>query len=239
MVYAKAFFDLQWQFADTVTALSGLPLPRVLFEYTNLYIRFGCGRDFQPSHPIWQAYLAGLQDTDDRRAWTYRFYLTRDEALAGPLVVATFGCFSYALLSGDRIRLHFQNADTAGHSSLGGACVGQRRADLTALFGHVQRTLPTRVQVVGISWLYNLEAYRRLFPVAYIATARVLRNRFRSMPLWGQFLDRHGGLKAQMTRPFLARLAQQTCVERLHECFPLQVLTVEAPVQEFYDFYGL
>jgi hypothetical protein len=217
MVYAKAFFDLQWQFADKVTAISGLPLPRVLFEYTNLYIRFGCGRDFQPTHPIWQAYLAGLQNTDDRRAWTYRFYLTRDEAMAAPPVVATFGCFSY----------------------LGVACVGQRRADLTALFGHVQRTLPTGLQVVGISWLYNLEAYRRLFPVSYIATARVLRNRFRSMPLWGQFLDRHGGLKAQMTRPFLARLAQQTCVERVHECFPLQVLTVEAPVQEFYDFYGL
>jgi hypothetical protein len=84
MVYAKAFFDLQWQFADKVTAISGLPLPRVLFEYTNLYIRFGCGRDFQPTHPIWQAYLAGLHDTDDRRAWTYRFYLTRDEAMAGP-----------------------------------------------------------------------------------------------------------------------------------------------------------
>ena len=51
MVYAKVFFDLQWQFADKVTAISGLPLPRVLLEYTNLYIRFGCGRDFQPPHP--------------------------------------------------------------------------------------------------------------------------------------------------------------------------------------------
>ena len=239
MVYAKAFFDLQWQFADKVTALSGLPLPCVLFEYTNLYIRFGCGRDFQPTHPIWQAYLVGLHDTDDPRAWTYRFYLTRDEAMAGPPVVATFGCFSYALLQGDHIRLHFQNADTEGHSSLSIACLGQRRADLTALFAHVQRTLPTHVQVVGVSWLYNLEAYCRLFPASYVATARVLKNRFRSMPLWGQFLDRHGGLKEQMTRPFLARLEHQTCVERLHECFPFQVLTVEAPVQEFYAFYDL
>ena len=239
MVYAKAFFDLQWQFADKVTAISALPLARVLFEYTNLYIRFGCGRDFQAAHPIWQAYLAGLQDTDDAREWTYRFYLTRDEAMAGPPVVATFGCFSYARVPGDRIRLHFHNADTAGHSSLGVACMGQRRADLAALFAHVQRTLPAHVQVVGVSWLYNLEAYRRLFPASYVATARVLRDRFRSMPLWGQFLDRHGGLKEQMTRPFLARLEQQTSVERLHECFPLQVLTVEAPVQEFYAFYGL
>lgn len=239
MVYAKTFFDLQWQFADKVTAVSALPLVRVLFEYTNLYIRFGCGRDFQSDHPIWQAYLAGLQDADDAREWTYRFYLTRDEALAGPPVMATFGCFSYARVPGDRIRLHFHNTRMEGHSSLGVACVDQRRADLTALFAHVQRTLPERTHVVGVSWLYNLEAYRRLFPASYIATARVMQNRFRAMPLWGQFLNRHGGLKEQMTRPFLAHLAQQTCVERLHECFPFQVLTVEAPVQEFYAFYGL
>jgi len=239
MVYAQAFFDLQLQFADKVTEISGLPLTRVLLDYTNLYIRFGLGRDFHPEHPIWKAYLAGLQDTHDMREWTYRFYMTRAETMAGPPVVATFGCFSYALLYGDRLRLHFQNANTEGHSSLGVACLGQRRADLTALFGHVQRTLPERVQVVGVSWLYNLEAYRRLFPVSYVATARILRNRFQSMPLWGQFLDRHGGIKERMARPFVERLERHVSVERLHECFPLQVLTVEAPVREFYDFYGI
>jgi hypothetical protein len=239
MVYAKAFFDLQLQFADKVTEISGLPLTRVLLEYTNLYIRFGLGRDFHPGQPIWKAYLAGLQDTHDKREWTYRFYLTRAETTAGPPVVATFGCFSYALMQENRIRLHFQNANTEGHSALGVACLGQRRADLTALFGHVQRTLPEPVEVVGVSWLYNIEAYRRLFPVSYVATARVLRNRFQSMPLWGQFLDRHGGIKAHMARPFVERLERQVSVGRLHECFPLQVLTVEAPVGAFYDFYGI
>jgi hypothetical protein len=239
MVYAKAFFDLQLQFAHKVTDLSGLPFTRVLLEYTNLYIRFGLGRDFNPAHTTWQAYLAGLRDTNDRREWTYRFYLTRAEAMAGPPVVATFGCFSYALLRGDRIRLHFQNAETDGHSSLGVACLGQRQADLTALFGHVKRTLHERVQVVGASWLYNLDAYRRLFPVSYVATARVIGDRFQSMPLWGQFLDRHGDIKESMTRPFLERLARQSSVDRLNECFPFQVLSVEAPVLEFYDFYGI
>jgi len=239
MVYAKAFFDLQLQFTDKVTALSGLPFARVLFEYTNLYIRFGLGRDFHPAHPTWQAYLTGLRDTNDQREWTYRFYLTRAEALAGPAVVATFGCFSYALLSGDRIRLHFQNAETDGHSPLGVERMGQRRADLTALFGHVKRTLHERVQVIGASWLYNLNAYRRLFPVSYVATARVIGDRFQSMPLWGQFLDRHGDIKERMTRPFLDRLERQSSVDRLNECFPFQVLSVKASVLEFYDFYGI
>ena len=239
MVYAKAFFDLQLKFARKVTALSGLPLNQALLDYTNLYVRFGLGRDFDPAHPTWQTYQAGLQDAEDTLEWTYRFYLARAEALAGPPVAATFGCFSYGLLTDDRIHLHFQNADTEGHSSLGIACLEQRRADLTALFAQVKRTLRPEVQVVGVSWLYNLNAYCRLFPASYVATARVIYGRFRSMPLWGQFLDRHGNLKESMTHPFLARLEQQSRLERLHECFPFQALTVKAQVSEFYGFYGL
>ena len=35
MIYAQGFFDLQLQFAQTVSVLSGLPMGRVLLEYTN------------------------------------------------------------------------------------------------------------------------------------------------------------------------------------------------------------
>ena len=53
-------------------------------SYTNLYIRFGLGRDFDPAHPTWQEYLAGLHDPDDIAEWTYSFYLKRSDAMAGP-----------------------------------------------------------------------------------------------------------------------------------------------------------
>jgi hypothetical protein len=239
VIYAKAFFDLQLQFAHKVTELSGLPFARALFEYTNLYVRFGLGRDFNPAHPTWQAYLAGLRDARDRGEWTYQFYLMRSEAMSAPPVVATFGCFSYALRGGDRIRLHFRNAETDGHSPLGVERLGHRRADLTALFGHVKRTLGEQVRVVGASWLYNLDAYRRLFPVSYLATARVLGQRFQHMPLWGQFLDRRGDIREGMIQSFLERLERQSRLDRIDECFPFQVLTVEASVLEFCDFYGI
>jgi len=42
-----------------------------------------------------------------------------------------------------------------------------------------------------------------------------------------------------MTRPFLERLERQLRLDRLDECFPFQVLTVEASVLEFCDFYGI
>jgi hypothetical protein len=237
--YAEAFFDLQLLFARRVTVLSGLPFTRALLEYTNLYVRFGLGRDFDPAHPTWRAYLAGLPDTDDGREWTYRFYLTRRQASAPPATVATVGCFSYARLDGDRIRLHFQNAETDGRSPLGIERRGQRLADLAALFAHVKRTLGQPVQVVGGSWLYNLEAYRRLFPASYLATAHVIDRRFQHMPLWGQFLNRYGELKECMTRQFLERLECQSSSDSLDQCFPFQVLSVKASVLEFYDFYGI
>ncbi len=239
MIYAKPFFDLQLEFADKVTDLSGLPLPRVLLEYTNLYIRFGLGRDFDPAHPTWQEYLAGLQHTDDLRAWTYAFYLTRSDAVAGPPVVATFGCFAYARSGDERIRLHFQNAEGDGGSPLAIERVRQRQADLTALFEYVKRTESQPLRVAGVSWLYNLEAYRRLFPDSYVATARPAGHRFRHMPLWGQFLDRQGASRANIAREFLARLERQAGLDDLSRCFPLQALAVEASVQDFYDFYGI
>jgi hypothetical protein len=239
VVYAKSFFNLQLQFAQRVAALSGLSLTQVLLENTNLYARFGLGRDFDPAHPTWQEYLAGRKDTNDTLEWTYRFYRARPEATVAPGVVATCGCFSYAPLSGDRIRLHFVNAETDGHSPLALDRLGHRRADLAALFEHVKRTLPAAPRVVGASWLYNLDAYRRLFPPAYLATAHAIARRFQHMPLWGQFLDRRGEIKGRMTRQFLERLDRQSSLDILDQCFPFQVLALEAPAPDFYAFYKI
>jgi len=90
----------------------------------------------------------------------------------------------------------------------------------------------------GASWLYNLDAYRRRFPPSYVASARVVDHRFQHMPLWGQFLDRHGEIRTSMASRFRECLARQSSREGLDECFPFRVLAVEAPASEFHDFYG-
>lgn len=236
MRYAKGFFDLQYEFAQAVSVRSGLPLARTLLDYTNLYIRFGLGREFDPDHPGWREYLAGLRDRADGRDWTYLFYSRRPDAMAAPAVVATVGCFAYARLGPDRIRLHFQNVETDGHSPLAIDRRTQRAAELAALFAHVRGEPP---RVVGASWLYNLEAYRRLFPPSYLATARVLSNRFRYMPLWGQFVDRRGEVKERMAHQLLERIGCRPSLDGLDQCFPFQVISAETSVRDFYEFYGV
>jgi len=221
-----------------VSALSGLPLARTLLDYTNLYIRFGLGREFDPAHPEWQQYLAGLRDERDSREWTYRFYRARPDP-GPPGVVATFGCFSYAWLSSDRLRLHFHDADGDGGSPLGSERRARRSAELTALFASVKRSTARPFRVIGASWLYNLAAYRALFPASYLATARVIHDRFRHMPLWGQFVDRRGGVREGAARELRGRVRRQTSVRDLDARFPLQVLALEAGAHEFYAFYGV
>lgn len=237
--YAKGFFDLQLEFAETVSALSGLPLARTVLEYTNFYIRFGLGRDFDPRHPRWQEYLTGLLDTTDRQEWTDRFYTTRSHPVAPPGVVARFGCFSYARLSRDRIRLHFQDVERDGPSPLGAERRDRRLAELATLFADVKHTVRHPIRVVGASWLYNVAAYRRLFPESYLATAHVIQHRFRHMPLWGQFVNRHGEVREDMARRFRERLRRQSGLEGLDHCFPFQVLSLEALVADFYRSYGV
>jgi hypothetical protein len=236
--YAKAFFDLQLEFAERVGGVTGLPLERAVLQYTNFYIRFGLGGDFDPAHPGWREYAAGLGDAEDRGDWTYRYFMSRPHAVAWPPVVATFGCFAYARLGEERIRLHFHNADADG-SPLANERRAERRAELAALFAHVRRAGGPPVSVVGASWLYNIEAYRRLFPTSYLATARVMTGRFQHMPLWGQFLDRRGEVRPSMAERLLERLARQSALDGLDDCFPLQVLRLEVPVRELNEFYGV
>ncbi len=93
--------------------------------------------------------------------------------------------------------------------------------------------------MAGVSWLYNVPAYRRLFPQTYLATAKIAGQRFRNMPLWGQFLDRHGAVRANLAAVFLERLARLDSMEHPVECFPFQPLAVEAPLADFYAFHRI
>ncbi|CAG4890601.1 hypothetical protein [Paraburkholderia gardini] len=215
-----------------------MPLNEALLDYTNLYVRFVADREFDRDNPVWSAYLAGLRDNIDPGDWTYHFYRHRPHRVQPASVIATFGCFSYALGEPGQIRLHFHNANRHWHGPLSDERVSSRLSELTSLVQHVRAQQGDVRQIAGVSWLYNLTAYRRLFPESYISAATVATNRFRNMPLWGQFLNRHGGVRKDAAMLFARRVCDQTHVDDLARCFPLQPLAVPAPVEAFYEFYA-
>jgi len=233
---AREFIDLQIAFAQRVAELSEIPVEQVLIDYTNLYIRFGLGRSFDPAHPLWQAFLAGLSGPGSSADHAWAFYQRHGAPIEAPGVIAKAGCFSYAR-KGDLIRLHFE-PHPHGPSPLALDQAEARRAELRNLFRQIRATQPPHLRVYGYSWLYNLPGYRRLFPPAYIATAAPGEPKFRHMPLWGQFLDRQGEVRQANAAAFRAALDRQTQMEGIELCFPFQALSCEAPVECFHAFYA-
>ena len=239
MRYPKAFFDLQIRFAEAASRLGDIPLERALLDYTNLYIRFGLGRAFDPYDSIWRDYTDGLRQATDISDWTYRFYLTRCEQAASQITTTPFGCFSYVMQDPHCVRIHFQNADPVTVSPLSIERYPIRLTELRSLFCDVCANNHDARRVVGTSWLYNLRAYRRCFPEEYVTSAKAAEYRFRNMSLWGQFLDRDGSIKASSAEDFMQRLTAVTDLGALASSFPLQALAAEAPIAAFYRFYGI
>ncbi|WP_025602123.1 hypothetical protein [Burkholderia sp. WSM2230] len=238
MRYSKEFFDLQIRFAQTVVALLDIPIEKALLDYTNIYVRFALGRAFDQHHPIWRCYADGLSESVDLYDWTYRFYLARTDVTQTQSTVATVGCFSYAMQDAECVRIHFENIEPAAVSPLSIDRLPVRLAELRSLFDHVRHNQQEATHVAGTSWLYNLLAYQRCFPDEYVASAKVAESRFRNMPLWGQFLDRHGAVRVGVVEDFIRRLSCVANFQDLVCSFPLQALAVEAPIERFYCFYG-
>lgn len=245
MEYGKAFFDLQLRFAQAARALTGISLERAVLDYTNVYIRFGLGRDFNTGHAVWREYADGLVDAPDIGDWTYRHYLRLGADRPGVAASgvhrpgAVFGCFSYVMQDAATVRLHFHNAEPAPASPLSGNRLSLRIGELRALFRAIRRDQPAATRVAGTSWLYNLLAYRRCFPADYADSVRWVGDRFRNVSLWGQFLRRDGTLRVQAVREFEAGWAQAGDARDLAACFPLRALAAEASIASFYLHYGI
>jgi hypothetical protein len=244
MIYSKEFFALNLQFAQQVALVLQQPIEEALLRYTHLYLRLGLGRSFNSENPLWQTFLTGLQQSQDGVAWSYTFYLRQQEKHPPTLPEPNFGCFSYALWSEDRVRLHFHNGEEQSgegdaYSPLDARRLPIRKAELTEMFTHLKALVPATAIVVGGSWLYNLVAYQQLFPPIFIQDAQIGQDEFQYIALWGQFLDRHGRVRENLAVPFLEKLKAQSTLAGLQASFPFQVLRVVAPISAFYVYYGV
>ena len=239
MPYSREYFRLNVLFAERAAELARISRPEALFLYTHLYRSFRLGNSFDPNHPIWLEYLAGLAGVADPPGWTHAFCKLRHASLPPRIPENAFGCFSCDLWEDGRVRLHFRNAEPPGVSPLCQARYPVRRAELADLFAHIRRTLPENARVMGGSWMYNIEAYRRLFPLQFLQTARPVWTDFQYIALWGQFLDRDGGVRSLPAAEFEQRVQQAVRLEDLPGCFPLPVLYLEESIQVFYRHFEI
>jgi hypothetical protein len=172
MNLSPAFFELQLQFADSIVQVSQLSFDEALLNYTNLYLQF-IGRSFDPFHPIWQEYLTDLYRTSERAIWTHAFYQRRRERYSP----SPYGCFHYSYLPAENtIRYHFVNTDTSGSGPLSKERMPVRLQELKTMFAEIKKRYGDTPIVRGNSWLYNIDAYKQLFPPQYTQAMKVARS---------------------------------------------------------------
>lgn len=237
------YFALQLAFAERLSAASGTPLGEVVLWRTNLHRRLGLGPPDPKSQSLtWTAYVAGLEQRatlEDRTAWTQAAYAAAPEEVLAPDQTA-FGCFSCVPPDPTgEVRFHFSGGDP--HALVGPLAresLPDRITELTRMFAFIPAAWPEAQRVRGRSWLYNIEAYRRLFPPAYGNSRRrqVGRVNLNGTSNWGQFLDHREQIRPAARDALLANL-ETLDIAAPWRAFPLQALETEAPIGLFHDFY--
>lgn len=205
----RDYFDLQLRFAQTVADIAALPLSDTVAHYTNFHRRFGLGRlHGPPCSTEWSRYIDQLsrsQTHEQRVAWTQMFFLQSPEE-SPPTNQYHFGCFSCDPPNeAGFVRIHFSNQDNSGGtSSLKYTKIESRKRELRDMLTFIKSAYPSAEGVRGGSWLYHLQAYRRLFPTPYAESRTILKQgiRFDGTSSWGQFLDHQEHIKPNLRDRF-------------------------------------
>jgi hypothetical protein len=235
---SEAYFDLQLRFAERFSALTGVPLAEAISRCTNLRRRFGL---WGPAGDrAWAGFLGEVQSCAQHRDL---LRLTLDAQDAAPRVSPSpFGCFSYDPGGADKpLRLHFMPDLHHKHSSpLADTSMHERHAELRALFAEVRQQHPEVQQVRGLSWLYHVQAYKRLFPPAYAASLVPAGGplHMNGSSTWGQVLNYRHELKPGVADRVLAGLQPGT-VSSPWQAFPLQPLVASCSVDHFFNWFAL
>ncbi|MEQ1782316.1 MAG: hypothetical protein ABMA14_13210 [Hyphomonadaceae bacterium] len=243
---AREFFGVQLHYAGVLAAKAGIPLVEAITFHTNFHRLFAYGnlskQSADPDFLELAERVADLGDPDKRLDVLIAAYADRapDPWPADRHPFGNhFAC--EAPNEAGAVRIHFRNRfNNDAHGPLHASNLEQRRADLTEMFSFAVSRWPTATAVVGQSWLYNTEGYRRLFPAAYSASRTpVLGPRpIHGLSTWGQFLDFRGRAKPAIVEAFKRDL-DALDITQPWLSFPYQVLTTTAPMQAFRDEYGV
>lgn len=233
----RSYFSLQLTFATYYAQVAGVPLNAAVARCTNLRRRLHLWGESGAEQ--WAIFLAELgtvsQDQAALLSTTLKFHKARPPLAPAP----TFGCFSYdSPNAAGVLRIHFMPPNDLDASPLAAAAVDARRHELRAMFQHIRSAHPEARSVMGVSWLYNLQAYTRLFPQAFVKSIQPVSGplHLNGSSTWGQVLDWRQQVKPAVRDELLRRLVDMD-VTAPWRVFPLQAQVATCGVQLFHDAF--
>ncbi len=233
----EEYFSLQLKFAAHYAVKAVVPLDVAIERCTNLRRRLNLWGD--AGAPQWDLFLCRINSVGNDLAEQVALCAEFQQSHPNIELQQAFGCFSYDPPDPFGIlRIHFLAPDGILSSPLAVENIQARRSELRELFSHVQRAEPRAANVRGVSWLYNLHAYRRLFPQAYGASVQPIRFplHLNGSSTWGQVLNWRQEVRPAVRDQLLARLSDME-VATPWRVFPLQALIATTQIEVFYDHF--
>ncbi len=241
--YPKEYFYVQVCFARKFSEITGMMFEDSLLTKTGLHWRVGGAsyKDNKKTEEWVQAFDPHLNNEELTDKF-FDVFIRRSDSFFDPKH-NEFGAFSYWYNpENQKVKLHYENLFKGEKSPLSIDFFDDRIADLKKMFSDIKAKCPMAVEVTGSSWLYQLPAYKRLFPKMFINNLRNVTYEeiiFSSDSLWGQFLDSKGNIKKDLEIQFVDSIEKASSLEELLDSFPLYPMCSSAPIQCFYSHYGV
>jgi len=254
-VYPKGLFDTQFKFAKIMAEREGVSVIEAVEKYAPLLNKAihteGEDKELIPGLNDENIAEAGYAEVLKRRKSYDKAGLKYHDEKE-----ARFGC-SYYRYDGETktVALHFFNAEAeekfedgkdVSKGPLSKEKLDRRKAELADMFRDIKTKHPDAQYVSGKSNLYNLEAYRRLYPPTYeVGDIDYSPELWKGQTdIWGQFLGGHEkapgeyGFKQELADEFLEK-AKEVPLDKLVDATLMPPRTAHGNIQDFYDFYGI
>jgi len=238
--YPKELINLIIQYAKKKSQISQLELIEAIRNFTPIYYLIGnYDWEFKEDSIYWQEFLQRYENGEDLVELVYDMYIKNCKEFSN---YKWFGCFRYSFVEdkdgNGTVKLHFLNDRTSKEGPLASSQKENRLRELKDLFEDVKKNHPNAKYVQGGSWLYNLEAYRRLFPKEYFVDIESISPKPQRLVIWGQFINSEWGVKKDMAEEFLSRLKKAKTEKDLENVFELKEMFPKGDIKYFYDFYS-
>jgi hypothetical protein len=224
----RAFFAIQRRFAERWAAVSGVPLDEAYLECTTWYRQAaGLGRDFDAEHPAWRRLMGELAESRDPDAVVHAWAVAHERPMAGGPVL------DFVWLADERtVRLHFLAERRPAERPLSDANLPVRRQELRDLVHRAMEEHPDAEWLRGRSWLYGLEAYRRIFPPIFLDGCAPEPPDLQFLAIWGQLLDRRWHTREEVASRLRAAIDAASDIGELEKAFPIPMWETRAPLGE-------
>lgn len=140
------------------------------------------------------------------------------------------------------IRLHFVERIRGSKSEFGEQDMADRRLDMENLTRLIKEKnyQPNPTIVTSGSWMYNYRTISHVMPDSFRESAGPPpKMTFGGDSLWGQFVTSDGGYHAERYRSFSEKLKVASDLPSMIEAFPMPVLFLQAPLEDFYRQYNI